>query len=339
MKHSISWILWLVLSMVLVLLTRNPIYLSIILFSLFGLGAQIAKEKKQKFWLIQNIRFLLTMMLISSLINSLFSHTGQTVLFRIPADWFLIGGPITLESLVFGLINGLIIGSLYLAFNILNLALSVGQLTHLIPAALRPIAMTVTITLTFFPSIQQRSREIKEAQFIRGNPLKKIKDWLPLLLPLLISSLENAVRLSESMTSRGFEIKQEVKNTKLLLVGLIAATFAVFSGWILSLYDYPAFISLTLYIFAAGMFVATLLSASSKAKITHYRNEQWSLIDIIASGIFLISIISIIILRLTGEPNVLAYSPYPKLSLPDISVLGLFLFALPLLPLFFRKHD
>jgi energy-coupling factor transport system permease protein len=269
----------------------------------------------------------------------LFTHIGQTTLFLIPQSWFLIGGNITLESLVYGLINGMIIGTIYLAFNILNLSLSVRQLTHLIPVALRPIAMTVTITLTFFPSIQQRAREIKEAQMIRGNQMKKIRDWLPLLLPLLISSLENAVQLSESMTSRGFETQPDLKNTKLTLVSLIISTFSVFSAWILSLYNYPVYLTLPLYIFGGMVIFVTFISASKKSSITHYRKEVWTKKDVFASGIFLLSLIGLVILLQFGRLSSFSYSPYPTLRFPDFSITGIMLSVVPLLPIFLGKND
>jgi len=182
--------------------TRNPIYLLIVIASQFALGTYIAKNKGQSFWLKGNLQFLFTMAAISALINTLFVHNGRTVIFTLPKSWWLIGGDLTVESLVVGIINGLIIGALYLAFNILNLALSIKQMTHLIPTALKPIAMTVTVALTFFPSVQERAREIKEAQMIRGNPMKQVGDWLPLIVPLLVTSLEKAFLLAEVSIGR-----------------------------------------------------------------------------------------------------------------------------------------
>ena len=197
MTHSLVWMMWLLAVLVFTLSTRNPIYLSLILTGLIMLGHHLALDKKIKGWAVSNFRFLLTMILLSTMINGLFSHVGQIILFTIPKGWPLIGGNITLESLAYGMINGLVIGALYILFNIINLALSIKQLTRMIPRAFHPIAMMVTIALTFFPSIQKRAREIKEAQMIRGNPMKKISDWLPIIIPLLVTSLENAFQLAE----------------------------------------------------------------------------------------------------------------------------------------------
>lgn len=332
------WILWVVAVMIISLSTRNPIYLSVLLFGLFYLGHQLAQKKNQSPWLLPNLKFILTMILLSTLINGLFAHIGATVLFTIPQGWPLIGGIITLESLVYGAINGLIIGVLYLLFNVLNLALSIKQITRLIPRAFYPVAMVVTIALTFFPSIQQRTQEIKEAQMIRGNPMKKVADWLPILIPLLVSSLENAIQLAESMTSRGFH-KKSMENSSIPLTGLILATFAVFSGWILQLYQYPEFVFITLYFIGFILTVGILLFLGKQSKITRYHQELWHKADIVLGLITTLFLVGFAYLTLSNQLLSINYSPYPSLKPPTIQIIGIVLCLLPIIPGFRVRHD
>ena len=339
MNNTTTWLLWLIMTVAFLLSTRNPLYLLVSLIGLLILGAWITKRKHQSFWLRQNLRFLLTMLFLSTLINTLFTHTGQRILFNIPEGWPLIGGVITVESLVFGMINGLVIGSLYLVFNIINLALSIKQLIRLIPTTFHPIAVMVTIALTFFPSIQQRAREIKEAQMIRGNPMKKVSDWLPLLLPLLVTSLENAILLSESMTARGFHTSQSSNTSTLAMVGSITATFAVFSGWILRLYSYPEFLSIILYIFGASILIMTLFLTGRQSKITHFHQEQWQTCDILGSTFYTLILAGFIIFNITNRLPSLAYSPYPALSWPSPQIIGLILSTTSITPIIFSCHD
>lgn len=339
MNNTTSWLLWLFMTVAFLLSTRNPIYLLVILIGLFVLGAWMAKRKHQPFWLRQNLRFLLTMVFLSTMINALFTHTGQTILFTIPEGWPLIGGAFTLESLVYGMINGLVIGSLYLVFNIINLALSIKQLTRLIPPALHPIAVMVTIALTFFPSIQQRAREIKEAQMIRGNPMKKVSDWLPLLMPLLVTSLEKAILLSESMTARGFHTQPRSNASSLAFIGSITATFAVFSGWILRLYSYPDILSIILYIFGASILTMTLFLTGRQSKITHFHHEEWQMRDVLGTTFFIIILAGFIIFNITDRLPSLAYSPYPSLSWPSPQIIGVILSTTSITPIIFSCHD
>lgn len=338
MIHSFVWIMWVFSVLVLILSTRNPIYLSVILIGLLILGHQLARERNFKRWVTSNLRFVLTMVFLSTLINGLFSHVGQTVLFIIPQGWPLIGGNITLESLVYGAINGLVIGALYILFNIINLALSIKQITRMIPRAFHPIAMMVTISLTFFPTIQRRAREIKEAQMIRGSPMKKISDWLPILIPLLVTSLENAFLLAESMTARGFH-KQVDFRTPLNVVSLLLGAFAVFSGWIFRLYRYPLSISVALYIIGAALILLTLIMIGRQSNITRYHHEEWKPAGIILAIIVTLYTSSFAYLAWTDRLPSLDYSPYPQMLIPAVQITGLILSVLPLAPILIKQHD
>lgn len=338
MKSTVAWILWLLAILIFLLTTRNPFYLSFILLGLLFTGYQLSKQRGKTNWVRQNLLFLLTILLISSLINAAFTHTGRTILFKFPDFWPLIGGIVTAESLVYGAINGLVIGALFLLFQVLNLALSIKQLTHLIPRAFYPIAMIVTISLTFFPSIQERIREIKEAQMIRGNPMKKISDWLPILAPLLVSSLENGLILSESMTSRGFYTSKPKNNANIPVILMIIGTFSIFSGWILSIYGYSAYLFMPLYILGFLIIFLTLWRLGHAVKTTRYHKEVFYKQDLFAIGTNLLVFILLGFFSITGNLKSLTYTPYPALSFPAIEFIPILIPLLTLLPLVF-KHD
>lgn len=335
MKNSKAWIIWLMTCMFFILSNRNPFYLTVILIGLLVLGSQLAQKKGHPSWLANNIRFLGTMILLSAVVNALFIHRGNTVIFKLPESWLLIGGKITFESLVFGMINGFVIGSLYIAFNIFNLALSIQQITGLIPKVFNPIAITISIALTFFPSIQQRAREIKEAQMIRGNQMKRIVDWLPLLLPLLITSLENAFLLSESMSARGYHSQTKSLSGIEFTFPIIIATFLIFSGWVLRLYDYPNIISIILYIIGAIIILFSLHFSNRKILITHYREEPWKRNDVLVSVLLVATLFLWTLLQAFGRLPSTAFSPFPKISLPSIQLSGIAISFSPLLPLVF----
>jgi energy-coupling factor transport system permease protein len=339
MKNTFAWILWTVFTIFLLLSTRNPGYLLVVIICLLILGSIISRRKEHLHWLKGNLQFLISMVMISAAINTLFAHVGSSVIFSLPENWPLVGGNITYESLVYGAINGLIIGALYLAFNILNLALSIKQMTRLIPTAFRPISMTITVALTFFPYIQQRAREIKEAQMIRGNPMKHIRDWLPLIIPLLVTSMESAFILAESMTARGFHIRKDQTAKDISVIGLMLGTFAIFSGWILRLYDYPTLSSITLYSFGGLIFILIFWRSSLSTSTSRYHRESWHLADILSSLFFFMAIIILLIHQFVPHFNTFYYSPYPIIERPGFQVSGFVLSIVPLIPIFFSSHD
>jgi len=338
-RTSTVWLLWLGANLTLLLSTRNPIYLFICIVGYLVSGFRISTQSQAKSWVKNNFRFLLAMILLSALINGLFSHMGNKIILSLPERWWLIGGDITLESLVFGAINGSVIGSLYLLFNIINMSLSVKQITRLIPRAFHPIAMTVTISLTFFPSIKQRAQEIKEAQMIRGNRMKKIKDWLPIFVPLLVSSLERAIQLSEAMTARGFHSQENRKNPEIAILGLIIALFAIFSGWILRVYVYPVWISVLLYLLGAILIIIIFNRSGHQNKTTSFRKDIWHPIDIQVSVILSIILIILLFLIFNDLMPSLTYSPYPELSFPPFQLIGLLFSGLSFYPIVHHSYD
>lgn len=339
MKNTAVWIFWFLTTLVLIFSMQNPIYLIIFLLGLISLGYHLSEKDKKNIWLKQNLHFLATIIFVSVFINGLFTHSGKTVLFNFPDSWILIGGSVTLESLIYGAINGLNICAIFLLFRVLNSALSVKQLTRLIPRALYPIGMIISISLTFFPSIQRRIREIKEAQIIRGNPMKKIRDWLPILIPLLVSSLENGIILSESMTSRGFYTKKTKKTPIYPIIGLVIGAFSIFSGWIFSIYDYPAYCYLPLY-FLGGVLILLLFKALNRQlKTTKYHQEKLSKKDFLFMGVNFFFAIIFGIFMILRDPTSLSYSPYPAISLPMIEFVPFFLTLLTFSPIPLIKYD
>jgi len=339
MKNTAVWIFWFLTTLVLIFFMQNPIYLIIFLLGLISLGYHLSEKDEKSTWLKKNLQFLATIIFVSAFINGLFTHSGKTVLFSFPDSWMLIGGSVTLESLTYGAINGITICAIFLLFRVLNCALSVKQLTRLIPRALYPIGMIISISLTFFPSIQRRICEIKEAQMIRGNPMKKIRDWLPILIPLLVSSLENGIILSESMTSRGFYTRK-TKNTPIfLIIGLIIGTFSIFSGWIFLIYDYPAYYYLPLFILGGIIIFFILRALSIQIETTKYHQEKLSKNDFLFLVFNLTFVFIFSSFMIFGNPTSLSYSPFPAISFPKIELIPIFLTLLTFSPIPLIKYD
>ena len=90
------------------------------------------------------------------------------------------------------------------AFGVLGQALPVRALVRLIPRAFYPLAVVATIAVTYLPATLRQFQQVREAQAVRGHALRRLRDWLPLFMPLLVGGLERALQLSEAMTACGF---------------------------------------------------------------------------------------------------------------------------------------
>jgi energy-coupling factor transport system permease protein len=318
--------------LVIVSITRNPLYLLLILFIVQIINSWLSLQPTRSNGIAIPLTFIFVIIIGATLFNALTSNFGATVLFNIPGNIPLLSGPVTLEAVVFGAINGLILASMLGAFIVFNRALTVRLLIKMIPQAFNAIAIIVAIGITFLPITFRQFRQIRESQAIRGHRIRHLRDWLPLVIPLVTSGLERAMHLAEAMTARGFASESTLQankgNREALLLGLML--FVV--GWLVWISPIHPVIGLGLLGVACLSILGALVLIGRKSRRTTYKTQTWSPSD------FLIIIGAVFTLVIFLHPpfemlrTTIQYNPYPVLSLPDFNVwVGFSLFAL-LLP-------
>lgn len=320
MIHTYAWIAWLIAALVSISATRNPLFLILILFCIALVYLNLNRQGESVPTPVSPLRFMLVVISLTALFNLLSSHFGETVLFTIPGEVPLLSGPITLEALVFGATNGLVLSGFFASFLVLNRALSVRALLRLVPRAFYPVAVVISVAVTYLPSTQRQFTQIREAQAIRGYRLRGPRGWLPLLMPLLVGGLERALTLAEAMTARGFASPpQETEGNHqriLLLLGLLLLP----AGWIMSLMkNMPAMLSPLILLVGAGVLIYGLWSAGRRTPRTTYHQEHWNL----RSWIVVVGALVVLSAYLIPRSAVvgLDYSPYPLLTLPPFDPL------------------
>jgi energy-coupling factor transport system permease protein len=268
------------------------------------------------------------------------SRFGETILFSLPTKIPLLGGNYTLEALVYGLTNGLILIGMFTLFMILNQVVSVHSLVRLIPQAFHPVAVVTTIALTFIPASQKQFQAIREAQAIRGQQLKKLRDWLPLIIPLLIGGLERAMQIAEAMTARGFTAQSDHKTPwfekALLPLGLIF----IILGWILEMSTQLPISGLWIILIGLLLLLILFFISGKRVKKSTYAQEPWTQISTWIS-LFALLLTMAFLINIPGYQS-LAYEPYPKVQLPGFSIFHGLLTLTLLVPIFLMgevKHD
>ena len=204
MIHPVAWAGWLASALVALSATRNPLHLTLILLCVAVVNVLIGSSDEASFAPVSPLRFGGIVIALSALFNAATVHLGDTVLLRLPSGLPILGGPITLEALAFGVINGLVLTGIFAAFTTFNQALPIRSLMRLIPRAFYPVAVVVSIAVTFVPTTLRQFQQIREAQAVRGHRVRGLRGWLPLFMPLLVGGLERALQLAEAMTARGF---------------------------------------------------------------------------------------------------------------------------------------
>ncbi len=312
--HPLVWVGWLAAALVALSGTRNPLHLILTILCIGLVNAALSGRGELRQHSISPARFALFVIPLSALFNAATAHFGDTVLLRLPPRWPLLGGPITLEALVFGMINGLVLSGILAAFTTFIRALPIRGLIRLIPRAFYPVAVVISIGLTFIPVTMRQFQGIREAQTVRGHRVRGLRDWLPLFMPLLIGGLERALQLAEAMTARGFASADATGSNSGARGGIVIGLAALLGGWLLRLVWGQEALGLGLMLGGSGLIIAVLWVVGRQIPRTTYRPEPWTRWDGVI-GLSLALVLVAYVLPGLDRASLLYY-PYPSLSLP-----------------------
>lgn len=321
--HTGAWLIWLMATGSMLTVTRNPIYIGLVLLwvaiVLAGLGAP---EEGASAPVLSPLRFALVVVPIAALFNALFVHAGETVLLTLPQRIPVVGGDVTLEALVYGALNGLVLSGLFTAFAVFNRVTPVRALIQLAPRAYYPVAVTVAIAITFVPVTLRQAAQIREAQAVRGHRLKGLRSWAPIFMPLLSSGMERALQLAEAMVARGFAAEEaEGASSGLRTQALLAGGMAIFGGGLLvRLVGQRALIGTALLLAGLGLLAGGIWLAGRAHPHTVYRATPWQPADWAVAGAAGVAAL-LFLLPIPGvDQSSLAYYPYPALTWPSFSL-------------------
>jgi energy-coupling factor transport system permease protein len=343
MLHTWSWVAWLIAAAVPAFALRNPLYLVLVLVAAWLVYFALGRETPLGSSWAGFVKVGMVFLALAIPFNALSVHAGQLVLFRLPESWPILGGPITVEAVIAGLVNGLGLLTILVVFAAFNAAVDHYQLLRATPAFLFQAGVVISIAITFVPQMVLSAKEIRQAQRIRGHRFRGIRDLLPLIMPLLANSLERAVQLAESMETRGFGgavTPLSRRQVVLLQVGTLSALLTLLAGLLIAAYS-P--------LVRAWGWIITLLGAAALLAIfglqgrrvhrTRHRSSSWHWRDtaIVAASILLV--VAVLVARVI-VPEALAYSPYPPSALlpPFQPLVGLALLLLVLPALLAPSH-
>jgi energy-coupling factor transport system permease protein len=316
MLDARAWLVWALTMLVAASSTRNPLYAVLLLLAAMVVGVTCTPARDGRGGLA-SLRFAAVAIPLAALFNGLTAHLGDTLLLRLP-EWLpLLGGPVTLEALVFGAINGLTLTTIFGGFSVFNRVTPVRDLVRLTPRAFHEAGVVLSIALTFMPQTTRSLNRIREAQAVRGHRVRGLRDWLPILVPLLVSGLERSMGLAEAMVARGYgsisDRAQPLRTQGLLALGL----FALLGGWLAWLF-LPSWREVALggMVLGGGLIAAIVWLAGRTVHHTAYRTHRWTLRDtLVVLGCGLTLVVVLLPLPLMDRTT-LYYAPYPRLTPP-----------------------
>ncbi len=192
---------------------------------------------------LKNLKSILPIVIFTGLINLFYNDSGKT-LFNIFKLKVTTGGIYQASFM------SLRIFLLILISSVLTYTTTPNDLTDAIENLLKPLsfiglsvavhtlAMMMTIALRFIPTLVEETQKIMNAQKARGADLEsgkfkeRLKALIPILIPLLISSVRRAYELAEAMECRcynGGVGRVRMKRLKYSFTDLIALVFSLVS--------------------------------------------------------------------------------------------------------------
>ena len=322
MFHTLTWVIWLVAAAVPAFTVRNPLYLILVLGASWivylGLGQASPIGRSWGTFLKVGVMFVA----VAVVFNALSSHYGTLVLFRLPEAWPIVGGSITLEAAIAGAVNGLGLLTILAIFATFNAVVDHYQLLRATPAFAFQAGTVVSIAVTFVPQMVLSATEIRQAQRIRGHRFRGIRDLLPLVMPLLATSLERAIQLAETMEARGFATvlnpdssESSHRRTVLTQAGLLATLLGLLAGLFLLTFVAGGNAWGWGLVILSGVGMGVILWGQGRqVRRTRYRRVRWQGHDTVVAIACVIALAAVIAGKLVA-PETMVYSPYPPNSL------------------------
>lgn len=178
----------------------HPLYLGITAVGAFSYAVMFNGRSVIKF----SVLFLLPVTVVSVAVNALTNPRGATVLI------YTQYSQITMESVIYGALTGIMLSSVLLWFSCFNKVMTEDKFTYLFGKTIPSISLIFTMTMRFIPNFKTQIKRISEAQKCIGKNVgngslkERIHNGINIVSIMFTWALENAVDTADSMKSRGY---------------------------------------------------------------------------------------------------------------------------------------
>lgn len=179
------------------------------------LAAAIIFSKVPLKSILKSIKGILVFLVLTAVLN-IFFHKGENPPL---VKWWVF--EIYVEGLIFAAKMLLRLIYLVMGTSLLTLTTTPVDLTHALESLLKPLrvikfpvhelALLMSLTLSLIPGLIEetdriiRAQKARGANFDTGNIFKRVKAFVPILIPLLVGGFRRAEELANAMNSRCYE--------------------------------------------------------------------------------------------------------------------------------------
>ncbi len=113
-------------------------------------------------------------------------------------------------------------------------------------------AFAFSMAVRYVPTIASETETIRDAQMSRGlelergNVFQKVRNYIPILIPIIVSSIRRALQVAESLESRAFgstvtrtslyELKLQKRDYSIMLITTLVLAFVLYVTFILRIH-------------------------------------------------------------------------------------------------------
>ncbi|WP_307816560.1 energy-coupling factor transporter transmembrane component T [Nocardioides limicola] len=291
--HPVAWWVWAIGLSIAASLTTNPV----ILLTVVGCAVTVVWRRRSDqpwarafrlyCWLavaVVVIRVLFRILLGGSHGSHLWWDLPQLRLW--PTDLILLG-PVTGESLLFSLYDGMRLAALLLCIGAANALANPKRLLKSLPPALYEIGTALVVAVTAIPQLADSVRRVRAAQALRPGPRGRVGRLRRFLVPVLEDALERSLALAAGMDARGYgrtgdlTARQRLVTGALMLAGLLGVclgVYAVLDGTV------PGVVAHPLLLGGVAVALIGLTHAGRTVTRTRYRPDRWRTPELLVAG-------------------------------------------------------
>jgi energy-coupling factor transport system permease protein len=329
--HPVAWWLWAIGLAVAASLTTNPL----LLLLLVGAATVVVMARRSaqpwgasfRLYVMLGVAIVVFRVVFRILFAGTYPGTVVLDLPEIPLPDFVLGftllGPVTRESLLAGLYDGMRLATIVICIGAANSLANPKRLLRSVPPALYEIGTALVVAVTVLPQFVESLRRVRAAQSLRAGESGRVRRLRRFLVPVLEDSLERSLALAAGMDTRGYGRSAGASRTARRVTGalMLAGLFGVCVG-IYAVLDKtaPRYLALPMLLAGVAVAVAGLVSAGQRVQRTRYRPDRWLWPEfaVIAIGV----VVAAVGWWVSRNQLLIAY---PDLSVaPEVSLAALF---------------
>ena len=193
------------------------------------------------------LKYSLPMIMLTAVINPAFNHAGVTILTYLPT-----GNPLTLESIIYGISSGCMLGTLLVWFLCFNTVITSDKFMYLFGRIIPSLSLLLSMILRFIPKFREQLKIVSNAQKSigrdaeNGSIFDRLKIAVKIFSITVTWSLENAIETADSMKSRGYGLKGRTafslysweERDKIAAIWLLFCGFTIVCGQFAGIFEW-----------------------------------------------------------------------------------------------------